>query len=354
MTAVRRLALPVLGAIGFSMLLLVVVGAPPVQALGVIVTGSVGSMAKLADTITAWVPLALAAAGLVVTFKAGLWNIGVEGQIIAGAIAATWVARTMPGPGWTVMGAALAAGVAGGALWAGLAGVLRVRWGINEIFGGLGLGFVAQAFATYLVIGPWKRAGIASTSGTDLFRPEVWLPTIGSTRLSPLAVLLALASLILIGWLLARTSLGLDLRAVGSNIESARLVGLRAEAVMMSAFGIGGGLAGLAGGVLAIGVQHKLVPAIGGGRGFLGILVVLLAGYSIRWVGPIAFFFAAISVGSSQLDLRLDLNSSLGGVIQGTLVLVALLVGGWQARREERAGSVRAPAVEWAPGGGGP
>ncbi len=337
MTAFRRVLLSFVGALGVGVVLLVVAGAPPGEALLAIVDGSVGSGAKLADTVTAWAPLTLAAAGLVVTFAAGLWNIGVEGQVIAGAIAATWVARTMPGPGWGVMAAALVAGSLGGALWGSLAGVLRVRWNVNEIFGGLGLFYVAQAVATYLVIGPWKRAGIASTSGTDLFRDEVWLPTIGSTRASIPALLLAAVSVAAVWWLLARTRYGLKLRAVGRNLASARLVGIRSETVMMGAFGIGGGLAGLAGAVLAVGVQHKLVPAISGGRGFLAILIVLLAGFSARWVAPVAFFFAAISVGSSQLDLRLGLDSSLGGVLQGVIVLVAIVAGGWQILRRGRA-----------------
>lgn len=105
---------------------------------------------------------------------------------------------------------------------------------------------------------------------------------------------------------------------------------------MLAAFAIGGGSAGLAGAVVTMGIQHKLVPAVAGGRGFLAILVVLLAAYATRWVAPVALFFAAISVGSSQLNLRLDLDSSLGGVLQGVVVLTAVLVAGWQAQRRMR------------------
>ena len=133
------------------------------------------------------------------------------------------------------------------------------------------------------------------------------------------------------------TRFGLRLRAVGSNPASARLLGVPADATTLRAFLLGGGLAGLAGGVLVAGVQHKLVPAIAGGRGFLAVLVVLLAGSVVRWVGPLALFFAAISVGSSQLQLRLDLDSSLGSVMQGLLVLAAVLFGGWLNRRAKLA-----------------
>ncbi len=321
----------VLAALVVSVGLLALAGAPPFEALVLVLDGAVGDGGRMADTLMSWVPLTLASAGLVVTFVAGLWNIGVEGQVIAGAIGATWAARTIPGDGLVVIPAALAVGVVAGAVWALAAGVLKTRGGVNEIFGGLGLGFVAQSLATYLIIGPWKRAGIASTSGTEPFREEVWLPTVGGTRLSPVAVLLAVAVIFLVWALLRGTRFGLRLKAVGANPASARLLGVPTEATVLRAFALGGGLAGLAGAVLATGIQHKLVPAIAGGRGFLAILVVLLAAYRIVWVAPIALFFAILSVGSAQLQLRLDLDSSIGGVLQGILVLFVILIGGWQA-----------------------
>ncbi len=330
----KRVALAGGASLLVASILLIVSGTNPIEAIGVLISGSFGTSDKIADTIMAWAPLALAAAGLVVTFSAGLWNIGVEGQVIAGAITATAVARSMGGPGWIVMAVALLAGFVGGAFWGVLAGLLRTRGGVNEIFGGLGLGFVAQAFATYLVIGPWKREGIASTSGTDLFREDVWLPTVGGTRLSLAPVVVTIGVLWWVAWILKSTRFGLELRAVGKNLASARLVGIRSEPVMLGAFVIGGGTAGLAGAFVTMGIQHKLVPAVAGGRGFLAILVVLLAAFAPRWIAPVALFFAAISVGSSQLNLRLDLDSSLGGVLQGVVVLAAVLVAGWQLQRK--------------------
>lgn len=324
---------PLAMALGITSLLLVVADAPPIEAFRLIADGAFGDITRIADTLTAWIPLGIAAVGLVITFRAGLWNIGVEGQIIAGAIAASAVARSAGGDAAIVIPLLLLAGVVGGAVWGWLAGILRVRGRVNEIFGGIGLGFVAQSFATYLVIGPWKRAGVASTSGTEPFRDETWLPTIGDTRLSWVGLLLLAVTLIGVGLLLSRSRFGLRLRAVGSNPVSARLLGVPANGTLLRAFLWGGGLAGLAGALLVAGLQHKLVPAIAGGRGFLAVLVVLLARSRVALVAPIALFFAAISVGSSQLQLRLDLDSSLGAVIQGVLVLAAVLFAGWQTRR---------------------
>jgi simple sugar transport system permease protein len=340
------LVLPVLLAFAVAIVLLQLAGAPPLEALRLLWEGSMGSTTKVADTLTAWVPLTLAAAGLVVTFAAGLWNIGIEGQIVAGAIAATWVAREAPGPAPVLIPLMLLAGLIGGALWALLAGVLKTRGGVNEIFGGLGLDFVASGIAIYLIIGPWKRQGIASTSGTDLFRPEAWLPTVGRAQIPLVAVTITVLAVIVVYVLMRGTRLGLRLKAVGKNARSARLLGIPTERYTLGAFALCGALAGIAGAIQATGVHHKLVPSVSGGYGFLGILVVLLAGYRAAWIAPISLFFAAVAVGSTQLSLRLGLDSSLGGVLQGVLVLLVILAGGWQARRVLRARSAAIPPEE--------
>ncbi len=322
-------------ALAVGILLLLLVGAPPMEALWLLVEGSFGSASKISATLLAWSPLLLASAGLVVTFAAGLWNIGVEGQIVIGAVAATWVARSVPGPAWMVIGAAVLAGALGGLLWALLAGVLKTYGGVHEIFGGLGLDFVAAGLVVYLVLGPWQRTGVASTSGTDIFREEAWMPTLRAlgTDWPVVPVTLGLVSVLVVWVLLRGTRFGLRLKAVGSNPKSAFLIGIPTNRYVLGAFAIGGALAGIAGAVQATGFHHKLVPSVSGGYGFLGILVVLLAAFSAVWIAPIALFFVAISVGSTQLDLQLGLDSAFGGVLQGIIVLFVMIGGAWSARR---------------------
>jgi general nucleoside transport system permease protein len=321
-------------ALALGVTLLLVLGAPPFEALGLLVQGSFGSASKISATLLAWSPLLLASAGLVVTFAAGLWNIGVEGQIIIGAIAATWAARVVPGPAWVVIVATILVGALGGLLWAVLAGALKTYGHVHEIFGGLGLDFVAAGLATYLVIGPWKREGIASTSGTDIFRQEAWMPAFQAFGVTwpVIPVLLGLAAVVIVWVLLRGTLFGLKLKAVGNNSHSAFLLGVPTNRYILGAFAIGGALAGIAGTVQVTAFHHKLVPAISGGYGFLGILVVLLAGFSAVWIAPIALFFVGISVGSTQLDLQLGLDSAFGGVLQGIIVLFVMFGGAWSAR----------------------
>jgi ABC-type uncharacterized transport system permease subunit len=330
-------------ALAVGVLLLLLVGAPPLEALWLLVEGSLGSASKISATLLAWSPLLLVSAGLVVTFAAGLWNIGVEGQIVIGAVAATWVARSLPGPTWLVIGAAILAGALGGLLWALLTGVLKTYGGVHEIFGGLGLDFVAAGLVVYLVLGRWQRTGVASTSGTDIFREDAWMPSFEAlgTGWPVIPVILGLLGVLLVWVLLRGTRFGLRLKAVGSNPKSAFIIGIPTNRYLLGAFAIGGALAGIAGTVQVAAFHHKLVPSVSGGYGFLGILVVLLAAFSAVWIAPIAFFFVAISVGSTQLDLRLGLDSAFGGVLQGIIVLFVMIGGAWSARQETLSHSVR-------------
>ena len=338
--AVRFLA-PILGALAFAVILLVLVGESPGAALNAMVSGAVGSAARIGDTLTAWTTLSLAAAGLAITFTAGLWNIGVEGQMIAGAIAASFVAREMSAPPAVMIPLVLMAGFVGGALWAALAGMLKVKGRVNEIFGGLGLTFVAISLSTYLIIGPWQRAGAASTGGTDPFPGNAWLPTLGNLRVSLVAIIVAVLALVIVYVLLRGTRFGLRLKAVGQNLQSSALFGIANARYLLTAFALGGGLAGIAGAIRVTGFYHKLVPGPSGGHGYLGILIVLLAAYQAKWIAPLAFFFAIVAVGASQLPLQLGLDASLGGILRSVLVLFVLLAGGWQARRSARADAAR-------------
>ncbi len=318
-------------------------GASPVEAYRLIVAGALGQPERVAFVLSAWAPLLLAAAGLLVTFAAGLWNIGVEGQVLLGAVFATGALRALghllPPPG-AVLLAGLAA-VLGGSLWALLAGALRAYGNVNEIFGGLGLNFIAGSLTVYLVLGPWARPGIASTSGTLPFAPSLWLPTIPVPPLEvPGEVFLGIAAMGAVSVALRGTYFGLHLAAIGRSLRAAHLRGIPTTREMLRAFAACGGLAGLAGFVLVTGAhsRHQLFPLISGGDGFLAILVVLLAGRSALACILISGAFAAISMGSLQLPLAMQLDSSMGGVIQSLLVLCAILLRGLRARLVSREG----------------
>ena len=199
----------ILGAVfGITTLILVVAGAPPMTAFYHLLAGSIGTWLKVAQVLTGWIPLTHCACGLVYSFRIGLWNIGVEGQVVAGAVAATFVLRlgVEGGSPGVVLILAFLGGLLGGSLWAIIAGFLKIKGGVNEIFGGLGMNFVAQGITLWLIFGPWKRPGVASMSGTELFPPQLWLPSIASLRLSPIGLGLTVAVLLGSAWALLPAS----------------------------------------------------------------------------------------------------------------------------------------------------
>jgi simple sugar transport system permease protein len=333
--------LAVLLALGVTTLILLAAGAQPMEAYKNIVVGSVGSFGKFSDVLVAFIPLVITVAGLLITFSAGLWNIGVEGQIILGAISTTWVLRLLQDtatPPALIIALSLLAGMAGGALWAALAGALKTFGGVNEIFGGLGLNFVGTAITIWLIFGPWKRPGVASIGGTESFEPQLWLPTLPESRLSLWALGLAILSIVIVYFLLQGTYFGLRLKAVGKNPKAAYLLGVPTWQYSMMAFMICGAFAGLAGAMQVTAVYHRLIGSISSGYGFLGLLVAMLVNYQAIWAVPVAFFFAALNIGGIQLPMILKLDSSITGILQGTLVLFVLMVEGVRQRIMKRAG----------------
>lgn len=322
-------------ALGFVSIILLAAGASPWEAYKNMAVGSVGSMRKFAEVLVSFVPLLLVTAGLLITFSAGLWNIGVEGQIVLGAITTTWVLRQFVDSDLNpalIITLSILGGMIGGALWAALAGALKAFGGVNEIFGGLGLNFVSTALTLYLIFGPWKRAGVASMSGTEPFPDYFSLPQVPDLRISLWALGIALVGIVFVYFILQGTYFGLRLKAVGKNFRAAYLLGIPTWQYSIYSFLICGALAGIAGAMQVTAVYHRLIPSISSGYGYLGLLVAMLINYQAIWAIPIALFFAALNIGSIQLPILMKLDSSLSGVLQGILVLFVLLVEGVRQR----------------------
>lgn len=323
-------------ALVFIAAVIVLVGGSPWAVVTSMGSGAFGTADQFARVIATLAPLLLCASGLLYTFTAGLYNLGIEGQIVLGAIAALLPIRlfeaVLPAP--IVIVLAIAAGAIGGMLWGLMAGFLKVYGRIDEIFAGVGLNFVADGLSLYLIFGPWKKPGVASMSGTELFGEALWLPTFGQTEASPVALAIAFALLILTLFVMRGTYFGLRLKAVGHNLRASYVLGIPSLRQLLSAFAICGGFAGIAGSLQVLAVFHRLIPSISSNLGFLALLIAMLAGSNAGLLLPITFFFSALNIGSLQLPLSLDLESSLSGVIQGTIVLFALLGRGFSEMKK--------------------
>ncbi len=321
---------------GFTSLVLLIADAPVLDAFKNIWLGSFASTMKFSQVLTVWVPLVLCSCGLLFTFRANLWNIGIEGQIIMGAIGGMAVLR-MPGlenPA-LILSLSFVAAILGGGAWGLLAGLLKTRGGVHEIFGGLGLNFVAQGFILWLIFGPWKRPGIASMSGTELLPLKLWLSSPPGWRVAYAGLAIAITALILTWLFLYKSKLGLKLKAIGKNPRAAVLYDISPEGYYLLSIIIGGAFAGMAGFMQITAVYHRLIPAISSGYGYLALLLVMLAGYRIVPIPFLALFFAGLNVGSIQLPIVLQVDSTLSGVIQGCCVLSALFVLGMRQRRKQ-------------------
>lgn len=324
-----------LGGLVFSLLfvsiILLLVKSQPLEAFRLIWEGSTGNSTRISSVFVVWVPLLLVTCGLLATFTAGLWNIGIEGQITLGAIFTTGVMRLFLDSSLSpvlVITISILAGMLGGAIWAALAGVLKTFGGVNEIFGGLGLNFIATALNIGLIFGAWSRPGVASMSGTEPFPEKFWLPTFQDFRVSIWSIVFAVIGLIIIYFMLQGTHFGLRLKAVGKGMKSAFRMGIPTWQHMMLSFIICGLFAGLAGAIQVTAVYHRLIPSISSGYGFMGLMIAMLINFQAIWLAPIALFFAALNIGGIQLPIVLKLDSSLTGVLQGSLVLFVMISQG--------------------------
>jgi simple sugar transport system permease protein len=175
-------------------------------------------------------------------------------------------------------------------------------------------------------------------SGTQPFVDRVWLPTFHGLRLSPWTLVIAAIAIVIVYFLLQGTYFGLRLKAVGKNGRAAFLLGVPTNRYMMLSFVLCGVFAGLAGAVQVEAVYHRLIPSISSGYGYLGLLVAMLVNMQPLLVIPIAFFYAALNIGSIQLPLVMQLDSTFSGVLQGSLVLFVLIMDGVRKKYLQRKG----------------
>ena len=333
-TQIAFLLLPIAISLAVAAALVTAVGRDPLEVVDALWQGAFKDSRKLGGVINFWIPLTLVSIGLVVTFRAGLWNIGVEGQMMMGALFASWGAQFIPlgeslAPLLHILLIALAA--LGGMFWAFVVGALKIRLGVNEIFGGVALNALVNVISIYMISGPWQPRIGGSAQGTEPFPLPALLPEFSkSFPVNIFMILLVFAAFFAVMILLNATRWGLNLKAVGVNMRSALLLGVATERTSMSAFLVCGALAGIAGSYRVLFTFDNLRPLASGGIGFLGLLVVLLLSIRLLWAPLITFAFAAILTGSTRLQIApsLKLDSSLAGVMQGMLVLFVILFQG--------------------------
>jgi ABC-type uncharacterized transport system permease subunit len=303
------------GAIAFLALTGIAFGHPPIELLRTLIIGSIGSPFALQGTIVKSVPLLLTGLSVAVAFRAGVWNIGAEGQFIVGALAAFAAAR------FGGIAAVLASMIAG-ALWASIASMLRFWRNAPEVLTTILLNFVGVHLLGYAVNGPLQeRSGQYPQS--DAIPVQALLRPLGTTGVHA-GMVIALAVCAALWFLLGRTAEGLRLRATGFNPGAAEWAGVNVNAQIARAMAISGAVAGLAGGIELLGVTHRLFERFAAGYGYSGIAVALLA--QLHPIGTLlsALFFGALQTGAGELQRTSNISAAVATFGQAVVILALI------------------------------
>ena len=332
---VASLGAPVLGVvIGLLIgaVLMLIADVDPLEAYKLMLSGALGGQRQITETLLKTAPLLLIGLGLCVAFRARVWNIGAEGQYFMGALLGGLVALYLPHwPRAILLLTMLAAGIVGGALWALIPALLKVRARINEIISTLMLNYIAILFLTYLARGPLQEPG-GYLPVSARFDPATRLPLLPGTRIHA-GVLLAFALVPIVYYLLWHTPLGFRARAVGSRASVARYAGINVERIIVFVLLFSGALAGLAGIIEVSTLHYRLKAGISAGYGFSAILVALLGRMNPFGVAIASLFFAVLIIGAETMHVLAGVPPELADAIQAIIVLSVLAVDALVRRR---------------------
>ncbi len=335
--------LAVFAALLFGAIMLILLGANPIEGYGEMFVGAFGSGDALIATILKATPLLFVGVGIVIAFRANVINIGAEGQMVLGGLFATMAALYLPKmPSFVMIPAVLVAGCIGGGLWGWIPGSLKAYFQVNEILSTIMLNIVAVQLMSYLLRGPLidpeeiERG--TRIPQTERLPESADLPLLfGSDRLhiGPiLAVLCAIGAY----YLLWRTPFGFRLRAVGLSEHAARYAGIPVRRTITVALTLSGALAGLGGAVLVFGSEsHRMVTdgstlGFTGGAGFNGIVAALLGGLHPLWTIPASFLFGGLIVGGQALQRAVQVPSALIVALNGLVVVFVVAADRYRVR----------------------
>lgn len=330
-------------AVGAVMLLFLKVN--PIVAYRALWDGAFGSSNAFAETLVKATPLLLVALGICISFRGDVINIGGEGQMIVGAIFATWVGLTFTGlPGWLVITLAMLAGFLGGAIWGGIPGLLKAYFSVNEILSTVMMNAIAVQLMNFLLRGPMidpSQAELASKIPQTARLLEIFrLPRLAPTRLH-LGALIAVILAILVYILLWRTTLGYRIRAVGQNPHASRYAGIKVQRYVVLALLLSGAFSGLAGATQVFGVNYRMITdgsssGFTGSAGFNGIVAALFGQLHPIWSIPASILFGALLVGANTMQRAVQVPSALVTALNGLVVVFVVSSEIWRRRRQRR------------------
>lgn len=291
--------------------------------------GSVGSVNAISETLFAATPLLLAGLGIALGFRAGLFNIGAQGQMLIGGISATYVGLYVSAPAFIHIPLTILAGMAGGVIWGGLAGFLKARTGAHEVITTIMGNFIALFFVQWILTTPSLQEAGRNNPVSEALATTARLPRIfGSQYRVTLGLLIAIAAVFAVHWLLFKSSIGFEFRAVGSNPKAGSYAGMKVGFVVTMAMAIAGGLAGIAGANQVMGLEpYKASPPLAGSVGFDAITVALLGRSHPVGVMWAALLFGGLTAGGREMQGAAAVPLDLVVVLQALIVIFVAAPG---------------------------
>jgi simple sugar transport system permease protein len=319
-----RAAIAVVLALLCTAALITLSGKDPVAAYRALFVGAFGSVDRIAFALNKATPYLLTGIGVALCFRARIINIGGEGQIAIGGLAATWAALALPvADPAAAIALALAAAAAGGAFWAAVATIIHLSRRVHEVLVTLLLNFVALLIVGEALHGPLGEVG-AGFPQSPLLPAAAWLPKLWPRTQLHIGIALALIAAVGAYLLLWRTTFGFALRVAGASRPAALYAGFSVPGISLSVMLLAGGLAGLAGGVEVLGVHYRLIEGFSYGFGFNAVAIALLGALQPLALIPAALFFGFLEAGALAMQRQVGVPSSLVAVIEGLTMLFVL------------------------------
>jgi len=314
----------IIASLIFVGILLFLIGVNPIDAYSTMIYRAFGTKFGVTELFVKTAPIILTGLAVSIPLRAGLWNIGAEGQLYMGAFAASFIALYLSPPP-VVLPFMVIMAVLAGMMWASIPGVLKAKFELNEIISTLLLNYVAIYWVEYLVYGPMKGKEVYNFPYSDLFSDYAILPRFFGTRFHA-GVIVAFILAIAIYILITRTSYGFAVKIVGANPKAAEYAGISRKKIIISTMILGGAIAGFAGMMEVSGLHMRLRAAVSPGYGYTGIPVALLARGNPLFVVMAAFLFGLLYVGGSAMQTTYGIPVAVVDVFQALVVL--FIIGG--------------------------
>lgn len=313
-------------------------GKDSLQAYTALFTSALGDWEAVANSLLMATPLIFTGLGAAIAFRAGMFNVGVEGSLYLGAFAAAWVGFTFTNlPFWVLIPCCFLTAALVGGIWSYIPGMIKARLAVDEIVTTILLNYVAILFTSYLVNYPFKVPGMANSMSAQI-APAAQLARLAPPSQFNSGFLLAIAATVVIAFIMKRMNLGFELRSVGDNPIFSRWMGMPVAGIIEKVMFISGILGGLAGAVQVLGVHYRFVANFSPGFGFTGIAIALLARNSPVGVFFASLLFGVLHSGSSTMELFTDVPRDLIRVLEATVIFFAAMEISFNWLRRRRNG----------------